>query len=213
MRVSELPERILVYHPGVGKIAFVGCMKVTACFLFAANLALAGPTAIGRTQDPAWNALAGMSITLSMVLMLNPVQGIALGAIPMIFVSRTAAPFVAFVHIRPPLWARRSRRDLMRFFSAGGIPPSTEVDLTTIGALGRSRVSRIPFGELWPTRSRFGIQNIVRKSDNDTTIKRPWWRGKDKNFFYVSETSKKTLDSVSWQRFYGQIQAKAKINQ
>ena len=208
MDYTELPERILIYHAGTGKIAFVGCMKITAFFLFAANLALAGPSAAWLSEGPAWNAIASVSFCLVDCFLSDFSQGLVLGAVPMIFVTRTASPFVAFVHIRPPRWARRSRTDLMRFFSAGQIPPTTEVDLTTIKALGRPRVNRIPLGELWPVKARLGIQNFTWIRDSSTPTRRPWWRGTENKLFFVSETTQKATDAILWRKFYGQLMAK-----
>lgn len=127
----------------------------------------------------------------------------AAGAVPLLYVTYAAAPFVAFVHIKLPIFARRSREQLLKW--APNIPPNTEVDLTTIKSYGSLRISRMPISELHPTKARFGIENLVRVPHSPPTKKKPWWAPKERNLFFVGNDRRKTVETAVWQKALGQI--------
>ena len=116
----------------------------------------------------------------------------------MLYVSYFAAPFVAYVHIKPPVIARRSKEQLLKW--AQSISPNTEVDLTTIKTYGRLRVSRMPLSELHPTKARFGIENLVRVPHFPLVKKRPWWAPKEQKLFFVGNERRKTVETAVWQK-------------
>lgn len=134
----------------------------------------------------------------------------AAGAVPVAYVMWASAPFVAFVHMRPPLTARRSKQALMKFVE--NIPPGTEFDFTTLKAFGRARVTRVPFGELQPTKGSLGIQNIVRRSLIPPSPKR-WWQLGPQSSFYVG-TNRLGVNAQGinkhelWTKIFRQIRAK-----
>ena len=124
----------------------------------------------------------------------------------MAFTMWLYAPFVAYVHVRLPISARHSRALLMNF--ANKISPNTEFDFTTIKRFGRTRVTRIPFGELWPTKARFGIQNIVRIRNGPLIRPRKWWQSQAQNLFFVGNVRKKTVETIFWEKVWDQIKDK-----
>ena len=124
----------------------------------------------------------------------------------MLFVAWLYAPFVAYVHIRLPSYARRSRALLLDFVER--MPPQTELDFTTIKLFGRTRVSRIPFGELWPSAARIGIQNIVRVRDASPKNGRTWWQGQEQSLFFVGDARRKSVETIIWEKVWGQIKFK-----
>lgn len=193
-----------MYHAGTPRIVFVGFLKVTTIFLFTANVLLVAPTFYNDPNQPAWVAPAGQ-YTHSGVLVrcLHRVSVAATGAVPLLYVTYYAAPFVAFVHIKLPIFARRSREQLLKW--AQNIPPNTEVDMTTIKSYGSLRVSRMQISELHPTKSRFGIQNLVRVPHFPSIKKRPWWAPKERNLFFVGNDRRKTVETAVWQKAIGQI--------
>lgn len=117
----------------------------------------------------------------------------------MVFVAYTTTPFVSYVHLRLPVFARQSREKLFRW--ARNIPPSTEIDLTTIRSFGRPRVSRMKLSDLRATSARLGVANLARRfqsSGNET--KRPWWMGKPQELFYIGNDHGKSRDPSLLQR-------------
>ena len=121
----------------------------------------------------------------------------------MLYVMYCAAPFVAYVHIKLPIFARRSREHLMKW--AQNIPPNTEVDLTTIKSYGSLRIARMPISELHPIKARFGIENLVRVPQFHSTKKKPWWAPKERKLFFVGNERRKTVETAVWQKALGQI--------
>ena len=115
----------------------------------------------------------------------------------MIFVTYTTAPFVSFVHIKVPSFARRSRAQLSRWIQE--VPKSTEIDLTTMRFAGRARVTRLPLSDLKPTKARLGVANLAKISRLSTEPSKPWWMGKELNLFYVANENKSNQESKIWQ--------------
>lgn len=115
----------------------------------------------------------------------------------MSFVAYTAAPFVTYVHIRLPNLTIRSRDQLQRWVQR--IPPTTEVDLTTMGFTGLPRVSRMAFSELRHSNARFGIANLIRVPSSLPNSSRPWWRSKEPQSFFVSSERLKSRPIALWQ--------------
>ena len=134
----------------------------------------------------------------------NTTSVAAAGAIPLLYVTYYAAPFVTFVHIKLPIFARRSREQLLKW--AQNIPPNTEVEMTTIKSYGSLRISRMLISELHPTKARFGIENLIRVPLFPLTTKRPWWVPKERNLFFVGNERRKTVETAVWQKALAQIQ-------
>lgn len=122
----------------------------------------------------------------------------------MLYVIWASTPFVAYAHIRLPLAARRSKEQLLRW--AQSIPPSTELDLTTIKSYGGLRVSRMSIGELRPTKALFSIKNLVSKPAITPSKARPWWAPKPQHLFYVGNQHRKTIEAKVWEKALAQIQ-------
>lgn len=172
----------MIFHAGTPRIVFVGFLKVTTIFLFTANVLLNAPTFYYDPAQPAWVA---------------PAVAVA-GAVPLLYVTYCAAPFVAFVHIKLPVFARRSKDQLLKW--AQNIPPNTELDMTTIRSYGSLRISRMPISELHPAKTRFGIENLVRVPKFPMLNKKPWWAAKERNFFFVGNARRKTVETTVWQK-------------
>ncbi len=75
-------------------------------------------------------------------------------------VAYTTAPFVVFVHLRLPAYARHPDRALLRRF-VRSVPPATLLDVTTMNLAGRPRVATVTVGDLVPARERLGIVNLA----------------------------------------------------
>ena len=119
------------------------------------------------------------------------------GAIPMVFVTYTTAPFVSYARIRLPSFARRSREQLARWISK--IPQNTEVYLTTMRFSGRGRVTRMLLSDLKQTKARLGVANLARIPGAAEESHGRWWRPKEPRFFYIASESAKRGNSKVWQ--------------
>ena len=169
------------------------------------------PAVASKSSLPWWMAPFGTFQSLSRVSVLI-FAGLyaAAGAVPVAYVMWASAPFVAFVHLRPPLAARRSKQALMKFVE--NMSPETEFDFTTLKAFGRARVTRVPFGELRPTKGSLGIQNIVRRSPISPSPKK-WWQVRAQSSFYVG-TNRLGVNAQGinkdelWTKIFRQIRAK-----
>ena len=121
------------------------------------------------------------------------------GAIPMVYVMYFTAPFVSYVHVRLPIYARRSREQLLRW--AENMSPTTEIDMTTMRLYGRPQVSRMPLGELRTTKPSFGIANLIRaQRPSGVEVKGSWWTNKPLTKFYVGNERGKSREPSVWQK-------------
>lgn len=124
------------------------------------------------------------------------------GAIPMVFVTYTTAPFVSYVHIKLPAFARRSKEQLVKWIEQ--VPANTEIDLTTMRFSGRVRVCRMLLSDLKETKARLGVANLARASNSTVSKSRPWWMGREPDCFYVANDIVKgrkfVWKSAAWQK-------------
>ncbi|KAI9835008.1 MAG: hypothetical protein M1838_005437 [Thelocarpon superellum] len=194
------PERLLIYHAGTGKIVFLGCLKLTTIFLFGFSCLVLAPSYYQAKGRLRW--MAGLAP--------------AVGLIPLLLITRITSPFVTYIHLRLPIFARRSHTALLRYVrtldpASGTASAATELDFTTMRATGRSRVVRLRLPELrrrWggadksgaaeKARRSFAVANLVwvRPGLRDRpTRTRAWWRvggggsGRDTRYFYVEGNS------------------------
>ena len=139
------------------------------------------------------------------------------GIIPILFVAYTTSPFVTHIHIHLPSYARTSREILERFVRS--LPPTTDLTLTTMSAIGKPRYSNLKAGDLIPTRKRFGIINYERDTAMENA-KRMWYNFRAVGNFYVQDVQpmskvryakkKDKVDAWIWDAIKEKIQLKAK---
>lgn len=117
----------------------------------------------------------------------------------MVVVLYTTAPFVAYVHLRIPPFARRSKEALLRW--ASRIPRDTELDLTTMRAYGKLRVSRLLIKDLRHTISWTSIANFSRviPTSLDVSTERRWWMLKPMREFHVGSERRTVRETSVWQ--------------
>lgn len=168
------PEHLVVYHAGRGRTVFIGCMKINAIFLCSFSCFALAPSFYYSPEWPNW--------TIPAVII-----G---GAIPMIFVTYTSMPFVSYVRIKLPAFARRSKDQLIQWVQ--NVPSTTEIDLMTMWFSGRPRVSHMLVSDLRETKARLGIANLARVSSSTANASRPWWMGKEPHIFYVADNGTKS---------------------
>lgn len=123
----------------------------------------------------------------------------ACAIVPLFFVAYTTAPFVTFVHVRLPPWARQSKEMLQRFVEGLDNPtkaPSMELELTTMSFLSKPRVSRVAVSELRPASARFGIVNYTRDVAAQNAA-RPWYHFPAVANFSI-QTNRTTRSNNPW---------------
>ncbi|KAI0384285.1 hypothetical protein F5Y04DRAFT_239507 [Hypomontagnella monticulosa] len=149
------PERLCVYHAGTGRITFLACLKLSTLFIF---------VFYGFVVTPAYFNQEGLSAT---------VLRTSLSAIvPLVFVAYTTSPFVSFIHMRLPPFARQSEEMLRRFVRT--LPPTTELDITTMSFIAKPRVSKVKVSDLYKTSRVMGIANLARDTAAENAS-RKWY--------------------------------------
>jgi hypothetical protein len=108
------------------------------------------------------------------------------GITPFLVFLTLSSPFVCYMHLRLPAFARQSRELLVRY--SKNLPKTAEVDITTMNLIGRPRVSRIKLSELHPHKQSIfnGYANYARDT-TEVNAKRPWWMGKAVRLFSIPE--------------------------
>jgi len=114
----------------------------------------------------------------------------------MVTVAYITGPFVNYIHLRVPAFARNSREILMRYSKA--LPKGAELDITTMNFIGKPRVTRVKVADLHPAHQRFGLANYVRDA-KEANAKRPWWMGKAVCQFGAHSGRTKIMGGEVWE--------------
>ncbi|KAH8158279.1 hypothetical protein CIB48_g9966 [Xylaria polymorpha] len=159
----QFHPKLCVYHAGTGRITFLACLKLSTLFIFAF---------FGFVVTPAYYKKEGLSPTVVRM-----------------FVAYTTSPFVTFIHMRLPPFARQSEEMLRRYVRT--LSPQTELDITTMSLIAKPRVSVVKLSDLAPVSRRFGIVNMARDTAVDNA-KRRWYM-----FPAVASTGQRIQTSTS----------------
>ena len=131
---------------------------------------------------------------------------IAAGAMPMVFVAYTSAPYVNFVHLALPAFARRSRETAIQY--AKDLPPTATLYLNTMRFNTIPRQTPVRLGDL------VADKNALRPVSfrNLKPIERPWWMGKAPTQFFTGDRSQPGRQSSAfypelWPEIYRRIQS------
>jgi hypothetical protein len=135
----------------------------------------------------------------------DPVIVIVTGALPMLFVSYTAAPYVNFIHLALPAFARKSREAAVQY--AKDLPPTAVLYLTNMRFNTIPRQTAVRIGDLIP------VKDTVRPVTFENLKPTPqrWWQGKAPTKFYADAKSKPGRQTSAffpelWNGIYQQIQ-------
>lgn len=118
------------------------------------------------------------------------------GLVPVTVIAYISAPFVTYIHLRLPIFARQSQEMLLRYSKT--LPKNAELDITTMNFIGKPRVTRVKVGDLRAVKERFGFANYSR----DTKVlnsKRPWWMGKAVRLFGVTNDKSGVMGGEVWE--------------
>lgn len=129
------------------------------------------------------------------------------GAMPMLFVAYTSAPYVNFVHLALPAFARRSREAALHY--AKDLPPTATLYLNTMRFNTIPRTIPVRVGDLAADKHAFRPVSFV----NTNPTPRPWWMGKHPTQFYTSDRSQPGRQSLAfypevWPGIYQRIQGR-----
>ena len=157
-------------------------------------------------NDPgsAWWTVPAGEVSLSQFLSkLLTLPAIAVGAIPMIFVSIVSAPFVSTIHLRIPPEARMSKERLMKYTQI--LPPAAQLDITAMRLLPWPKTIGTRVSELRPFKSLFSIADLKRVPHQRGKSPRSW--GLQQRKFYVGEkqASKRSRAPGAWDNIMRQI--------
>ncbi|KAF4214126.1 hypothetical protein CNMCM6805_008308 [Aspergillus fumigatiaffinis] len=138
------PERILIYHGGTGKVIFLGMLRITTIFLFGVSCLVVAPAFF--SDDYPWYIAPAVVVG---------------GALPMLFVAYTSAPFVNFVHLALPVFARRSREQTLQY--AKNLPPTATLYINTMKFTTIPRQTEVRLGDLVRDKA------LLRPADSNLT--------------------------------------------
>lgn len=182
------PERILIYHGGTGKVIFLGMLRITTIFLFGVSCLVVAPAFF--SDDYPWYIAPAVVVG---------------GALPMLFVAYTSAPFVNFVHLALPVFARRSREQTLQY--AKNLPPTATLYINTMKFTTIPRQTEVRLGDL--VRDKAVLRPVSFRNTNPAPL--PWWAGRTLRQFYTAEKSQPGKESSTfypelWEHVYKQIQ-------
>jgi len=123
----------------------------------------------------------------------------------MVFVAYVTGPFVTYIHLRLPAYARNSREMLMRYTKS--LPNDAALDITTMNFIGKPRVTRAKVSDLHAVKERFGMANYAR----DTKLinsKLPWYLPKAVRQFGVHSNTGKIMGGDVWNNIARRISKK-----
>ena len=118
------------------------------------------------------------------------------GAVPMLFVSYTAAPFVNQVSLFLPSFAQRSREHMLAYLNS--IPRTATLSIETMKFNFYPRRTQLSISDLRLAKAI--TRPVSFENTNPQTL--PWWKGKDKIYFFTSEKSR---PAKATSKFYPEV--------
>lgn len=108
----------------------------------------------------------------------------------------TTAPFVTYVHLALPLWARASQSRLFRY--ASKLPSTAVLDITSLRWIW-PRVTRLRASELYIHKNQVGAMTIRRNVPQAVKDARQWWQWQPLKQFYVAGKTGNTTEKGVWE--------------
>lgn len=124
---------------------------------------------------------------------------------PLALTTLTTAPFVTYVHLVLPAWARASAPRLHRY--AAALPSTAQIDITTLRFVF-PRVTRVAGGELSFSNGVAGVGPLTlrRNVPEAAAAGRKWWAWKPLKRFYVAGMGGgKIAEQGVWEAVVGSI--------
>lgn len=118
------------------------------------------------------------------------------------FVAYITSPFVNYIHLKLPNFARNSRDLLMRY--SKNPPKDAQIDITTMNFVGKPRVTRLDISELQAVKQRFGVVNFSRDTKKINAT-RKWWMPKAVRVFGVHGGAGRVREGEAWENIAKKI--------
>ncbi|PYH93557.1 hypothetical protein BO71DRAFT_327481 [Aspergillus ellipticus CBS 707.79] len=187
------PEKILIYHGGMGKTVILGALKITTVFVVGASCLLVAPAF--AANDFPWYLAPAISLA---------------STIPLIFVMYTSAPYVNFIHLALPVFARRSRETALEYVK--NLPPTATLYINTMKVTTIPKLTEVRLGDLVMDKARLRPVSFANKNP----VPRPWWKGRALSQFYADGQSKPGKQATgffpeAWEHVYKQIQSNGQL--
>lgn len=131
------------------------------------------------------------------------------GAIPLLAVWYLTSPMVMWIHFIVPKNFQRSA-DAVELLMKN-VPIDAEVTMTTMGILGKPRVSHMKLRDVRKERRRFGLVNHVRTLDQDAIASRKWYQLPEMSQFKIEDkvvSNRKTKQLWMWYAIWHTFQQK-----
>ena len=122
----------------------------------------------------------------------------------MLFVSYTAAPFVNQICLALPAFAQQSKEHMLAYLKS--IPRTATLSIETMKFNFYPRRTQLSISDLMSAKA---ITRPVSFVNTNPQIL-PWWKGKDKIYFFTSETSRPAKATSKfypevWERVFAHI--------
>ncbi|ROV93303.1 hypothetical protein VSDG_06894 [Cytospora chrysosperma] len=131
---------------------------------------------------------------------------------PFLAVWYLTSPMAVWIQIRTPNHLRLRRHLADRYLAA--LPDDAELVITTMGALGKPRISHVRMCDLQPARKRLGLVNYVRDSasvDRENARRRWWMFRAVKGFRIEDETTTGRKTKYAWGGVARQLRQRARL--
>ncbi|KAJ4420176.1 hypothetical protein N0V82_004520 [Gnomoniopsis sp. IMI 355080] len=191
---SRIAPRLIVYHAGTPRIMFLGALKITTVFVFGFFAVVTIPTYI-QAEAPIWQT-AGLVVA---------------SAIPLLAVWYMTSPMVMWMHIPVPKICLSDTRQLDRFIRNNA--SNAELAITTMGPLGKARITKLPLKDLRPDKRRLGLVNYVRDATRENA-KRPWYQFRAVSQFKIEDGllyNKQTKQPWIWYKIQDALRPQSKV--
>ncbi|RAK86771.1 hypothetical protein BO79DRAFT_152920 [Aspergillus costaricaensis CBS 115574] len=170
------PEKVVVYYSGKGRTAVVGTLKLVSLLIFGVSCFLLAPAFASSDEHP-WYLAPAIAIG---------------GTLPMIFILYTTAPFVVYVHVAIPAFARRSRETMIEYVK--NLPPTATLYMTTIRSSSLPQQTEVRLGDLVLNKSFLRPVTFT----NSKPAPSPWWAGKTPQHFYTDVRAQRSTESPNY---------------
>ena len=197
--VSAYPERLLIFHGGTGRIAFLASLKMT-------TVVVAGLfTFVLVPKYVIMDATKPLTVSLAAAVC---------GIIPFAFVWRTTYPMVTYMHVRIPAYARTTRSALEKWLNRG-VNPTTEMEITSMTFLARPKQVVVRVADLMPSNQMLGHANwrvapgahvnegpLIRRGGK-------WWHAPPLKEFSIAGSNRGAREGWVWTELSRQIERRA----
>lgn len=109
---------------------------------------------------------------------------IVASVIPLLSIWYMTSPMVMWMHVPVPKNCRKNPERLEQFINQ--MPPNTELAITTMGLIGKARVSKLPLKDLCREKRRFGLVNYVRNVTRENAARR-WYQFRPVSQFRIED--------------------------